>query len=289
MDIYINERSFVGQTRSYNLVAAMALFAETIGVLQRIAPGTAIIIHSSLADRQLTDTLTLREWLFSQEYRDAAGEEETPLQALIGVVRAALFNGPHLEDDLDASAYLCCCGDDDDVGGSAIDGAAQRGGLLVSFPGCAMYADGPLVAVYEHPGERKDERPVTHFVSAVTARQCRRRYVPNPKHHPGKAKGNHSPMQLDRAYDLFTAEREQELRDPTRDPWDTEVQRLLDRATPGGKQLYARVWDPVRRLHVYYEFKDDNMNGFHGYPVPSQQVPPEVVRRIEEDEQRRAA
>lgn len=293
MDIYINERSFTGQGREHTLIRLMSTFAETLGILQQISPDAEIVVHSSLMARPLSDTLSLENWLFSQRYRgddEEDGSDQAPppspdeerLQALIGVIRTTLISGPWIEDILDARAYICTCGTQgDDVGGSTIDGAAQRSGLLISLGDCEHYPDGPLTITYQRDGAEDEPREVAHFVGTATARACRRRYVPNPKHHPSRAKGKIAKMELDRAYDLFTAEREQELRDQTRDPWDTEVQRLLDRAIPGGKQLYARVRD-LAGHHTYYEFQPDNPNWqiccFHGYPVPQQEVPAEVVR-----------
>ncbi len=298
MDIYINERSFIGQARPHTLIELMSAFAETLGILQRIAPDGEVVIHSSLVHQPLSDTLALREWLFSQDYRDdddaddnqaanpATDQDDAPLQALIGVVRSAISSGPWIDYDLDSSAYICTCGEQT-VEGSTIDGAAQRSGLLLSLGKCDSYPDGPLTVKYHRDGPEEEPLTIAHFVNTATARVCRRRYVPNPEHHPKKAKGNRSPMELDRAYDLFNLERELELRDPSRDPWDTEVQGLLDRAFPGGNQLYARVWDTASRRAIYYEFQDDNMNGFHGYPVPIREVPNEVVRLMDEYDQRR--
>jgi len=299
MDIYINERSFIGQARPHTLIELMSTFAETLGILQRIAPDGEVVIHSSLVHQPLTDTLVLRDWLFSQEYRDdndtdddqaadpAADQDDAPLQALIGVVRSAISSGPWIDYDLDSSTYLCMWGDDS-VDGSTIDGAAQSGGLLLSLGCCDTYPDGPFSVKYQRDGAEDDPRQVAHFVNTATARVCRRRYVPNPKHHPHVAKGDHSPMELDRAYDLFTTEREEELRDVSRDPWDTEVQRLLDQAFPGGTQLYARVWSDIQKEHIYYVFQNDNMNGSHGYPLPTHRVPQEVVNEINRRDRRKA-
>lgn len=300
MDIYINERSFIGQARDHTLMGLMSTFAETLGVLRQISPDAEIVIHSSLMAQPLSDRLSLQDWLFSQRYRgDEEDEdsqqarppdpEEERLQALIGVIRTSLISGPWIDNDLDGKGYICTCeAREEDLASSTIDGSAQRGGLLISFDGCTHYPDGPLTIHYEGHSHIKEPQQVAHFVSPTTARKCRRRYVPNPKHHPDKARGDHSPMELDRVYDRFTPQLEQELRDITRDPWDTLVQYLLDIAVPEGNQLYARVWNDNRKEHIYYVFQDDNMNGFHGYPLLTQRVPQEVINELNRRDRRKA-
>jgi len=296
MDIYINERSFTGQAQPHTLTDLLTAFAETLGVLRQIGPDADIVFHTSLINRPLSASHSLGDWLFDQRYRDEDEEEldeqETPIQALAGVIQQALQRGPWIDSELDATDYACACGEDA-VEGSTVDGAALRGGALLSLGGCTHYPDGPLSVRYMRGDGAEEQRDVMHFVHAATARKCRRRYVPNPKHHPDKAKGDHSPMELDRAYDRFTPEREQELRDQTCDPWDTQVQQLLDRASPGGKQLYARVWDVAGRRHIYYAFQPDSPNRemccFHGYLVPQREVPAEIVRSMTEADARRDA
>lgn len=302
MDIYINERSFVGQAREHTLPNLMDAFAEALGILRKIAPDGEIVIHSSLMARPLSDALSLEDWLFSERYRGDDADDAAPasppdpaeerLQALLGVIRTSLISGPWVDYLLDADAYICIYGEES-VEGSAIDGAAQHAGLLLSLGDCPAYPDGLLAVLYERDGAPADLRAIPHFVRPASARACRRRYVPNPKHHPSRAGGKVASMELDRAYDLFTPEREQALRDRTRDPWETPVQLLLDQASPGGKQLYARVSDTTGRRHTYYEFQPDSpyleQCCYHGYPVAEQEVPAEVRRLMDEHDRRRRA
>jgi Domain of unknown function (DUF4157)/Bacterial protein of unknown function (DUF922) len=79
-----------------------------------------------------------------------------------------------------------------------------------------------------------------------------RPYAPSPKHAPG---GWGTPMDLD----------------------DATAQTVLNGATPGpnGRQMYG--------FHngKLYEFQPDNVGGYHGYPVPGTEVPPAVLRHME--------
>lgn len=183
----------------------------------------------------------------------------------------------------------------EDATDSSIAAAAAFGGWLVSLKGCAAYPSGSLDLDYceaddEHlPPPQRISLP--HFNDHSTARSLRRRYIPNPKHHPNKFKGriwepvsergSHSPMPLDVDYDPMVRDREQELRDPQRDPPDYRAQQLLDRAISirNGRQLYACMQSPTGHI-VFFEFQPDNSGGYHGYLVPAGTVPPQILQQL---------
>ncbi|MGF6154114.1 hemagglutinin repeat-containing protein [Pseudomonas fluorescens] len=75
-------------------------------------------------------------------------------------------------------------------------------------------------------------------------------YVPSPKHYPVSGWG--TPMDLD----------------------DTTAQQVLDSSIKGGKQQYG--------FHngKLYEFQPDNAGGWHGYPIPGNEAPTDVLRKL---------
>lgn len=288
MDIVLNERSFDGGVAPYEVMPLMQQLADVIDELRLIGGDTCqVLLHSEFFGRHLTPELTVATWVFDQQYREGNDISDS-WQALIGAFRQALTQGPHIDELLaeqfDPAQYACEC-QGIEAEGSGIDAAAQLRCMLVSRHACPSYPDGALSIVYYLDGGEPLSRPVAHFTEIATARRCRRRYVPNPKHHPARAHGDHSPMPMDTVYDPLERH-ERELRNRDLRPWDTLVQRLLDHALPHGKQLYARVYDANRRTYIFYEFQPDNPEleicCFHGYPVPQSEVPSLILRQFEE-------
>ena len=271
MDILINERSFVGQATAHTATDLMRQLAETIDALRPSLCGDRQLVHSTLAQRRLTATLTLFEWLFNQH--------DPRVQSFRVFLIVSLRKGPFVDTLLDMVEHLCEY-NAEDATGSSIAGAAHLGGVLVSLSGCANYIDAHLTVLYVAHDGSVEQRAIRHFVTPQAARRSRRRYVPNPKHHPTHAHGDATAMPLDTAYDPMDDAKQARLRDFDQDLPDTEAQRLLDCAEPGGKQFYARSYEARRRVETFYEFQDDNAGGFHGYPVPESQVPSEVLRRL---------
>jgi hypothetical protein len=58
---------------------------------------------------------------------------------------------------------------------------------------------------------------------------------------------------------------------------DATAQKVLDDAIPGGKQQYGIYNGKV------YEFQPDNTGGWHGYPIPGNQAPPSVLKKMLKD------
>lgn len=285
MDIFINERSFNNQAQSHNIYTLMRQLADTLQMLHTIGTGAEVVVHSSFGKRELCNSQTVASWLSGKpENDDALGNDDETriaIQTIRQVLLSAFARGPYLEELLSEHNHACYL-QEKDHDNSAIAAAACLNGVVVSLEGNSFYPEGPLqISLSLHNNEFATIN-VAHFIKVAEARKCRRRYVPNPKHHPDHAKGDHSPMELDRAYDRFTPERELELRHPNSDMPDTECQRLLDGALPGGSQLYALVYGKNGRSVTFYEFQPDNMHGFHGYPVPQTEVPSEVVRALVE-------
>lgn len=283
MDIFINERSFNNQVQRHAIMQVMQQFAETVGLLQISCHNAEVVIHSSLSNRPICDNQTLLSWVSINDNDDeeADQDEESQLQDMIRLVLAALTRGPYVEDLLEDHEHVCTFADEDHEQ-SALAAAACLDGVVVSLDGHAAYPDGALTVELMRADGNLKHVDVPHFVTGAEARKCRRRYVPNPKHHPNKAKGNHTKMELDREYDPFElgTPKESRLRDLGRDPENTKVQKLLDSALPGGKQLYNLVYSNNGKTETFYEFMDDNTNGFHGYPVPDTQIPADVVRAL---------
>ncbi|WP_202126869.1 hypothetical protein [Cupriavidus sp. SW-Y-13] len=55
---------------------------------------------------------------------------------------------------------------------------------------------------------------------------------------------------------------------------DSAAQQVLNNSVQGGKQSYGVSDGRV------YEFQPDNVGGWHGYPVPGNEVPTSVLRAL---------
>jgi hypothetical protein len=272
MHVLINERSFVGQATSHNAQTLMQQLAETLDTLDPCLCGDRRMVHSTLASQPLIDTQTLYDWLFNQR--------SPRLQALKVFLMVGLRKGPFIDTIMASVSHLCDY-NDEDVSSSSLAGAAHFHGALVSLDQSPAFASDPLIVQFCYgPGANLDSMEIPNFHEARQARRLRRRYVPNPKHHPARARPPATEMPLDPEYDPMDAAKQIRLLDPELDPPDTAAQRLLDRALPSGKQFYARTSSEQGRNEIFYEFQPDNAGGYHGYVVPEVQVPADVVRRL---------
>ena len=277
-DIFINERSFNGHVQPHRIEVVMGDFKQALKSLRRSCGANAeVVVHSSFSSRPLMHNLTFIGWLDREEKRRNDDAADPNSQQYTGLLLQLLGQGPYAEELLAEQPHLCFFADADH-NDTALAAAACSGGIVISLGDQETYPDGLLTVQLITETANTETVDVGHFVSLLAARHCRRRYVPNPKHYPLRAKGNHTPMPLDRAYDPFDDQKAQALRDPNADPYDTTVQELLDNALPVGKQLYARTYQ--QRTETLYEFQSDNVGGFHGYPVPGTEVPGDVLKRL---------
>jgi hypothetical protein len=293
MHLFINELSFVGQARSpYEADQLLLCLAETLQALeprrkrhnQSTTDADSIYKHSATGDRQVAPDLLVRDWIFKERH-DEDRERVRRLRMAKQFLKTRLTAKPHTDTLLAAIDHECHRVDvieGTNVSGYSVAGAACFSGILISIAGATEYGDGDIHVHYVDVENDPEERVVEHYVTVVEVYRRWRRYVPNPKHHPTVAGGGIAAMELDREYDPFTDQRQSGLRDKTKAPQETAAQRLLDGACTvnGKKQLYAVIYDRMLKRGVYYEFQPDAMGGYHGYPVPEQQVPPAALRHL---------
>lgn len=294
--IPINERSFNGQTTDLKMAGQFLsdlafTLRELINESRRRGMKPVIYSGEDLVDRPCAvvndEPLSFGQILFG---RSMDRDIRLTLQIL-------LSNNPYSRTRLQRKFLQHSCTlvpSGEDAADSSIAAAASFGGWLVSLKGCDAYSSNPLALDYCETDDEQLPPPcrinLQHFANHITARRLRRRYVPNPKHHPNKFKGRewevisergaHSPMPLDIDYDPLASNKEHELRDPRRDPPEHRAQQLLDRAIGDHrKQLYACMLDPSGRV-AFFEFQLDGLEGYHGYIVTSDTVPPKIREQL---------
>jgi hypothetical protein len=277
--IFINERCFDGSLKSYEMRERLEEFLQVIERVRILHDEAELAIHSSFGSQTICEGYSVYAWL-SREGGDDSDEleedtgSEPRLQIVIHLLLSAFTRGPFIENLLDEGyPHHMCEFNQEQHEGTALAAAACWEEPLVSIRDHAIYPDGTLRALIYKDIDLV-EVDITHFACLTSVRRARRRYVPNPKH-PNRASPPATPMELDRDYDPFTLEKEQQLRALDSDPPETKAQDLLDRAIQGGKQLYNVLY--VARKPMFYEFQPDNVGAYHGYPVPKEQIPPHVV------------
>lgn len=299
MDIFINERSFDGSAPPHAARQLLREFYDVLDVLRwRNYPDSQIFTHRGFRDYLITPQKSVAAWLSRQKsvlddlpHGEPLEEDEsdTPsLQPLVNVLFSALARAPDVEELIGAHQ---CDFMKIDHSGSMLAAAAGTSGVLTSLgrhlkspEEKPTYPDGTLTVELMRADDTLVDINVQNFVTLAEARRCRRRYVPNPKHHPDRPHPGATRMPLDRAYDPFElgSSKERDLRDLRLDPPDTAVQRLLDQAIPYGNQLYNLTYTRDGKPDTFYKFMNDNMNGFHGFPISANDFPDEVMHQIQE-------
>jgi hypothetical protein len=92
---------------------------------------------------------------------------------------------------------------------------------------------------------------ICNLTDVAKAKKLRPCYIPSPKHAPG---GWGTLMDLS----------------------NEVAQAVLDKGIVGGRQIYG-YYDGK-----FYEFQSDNAGGFHGYPIPPNEVPPKVLKELQQ-------
>jgi len=246
MHFLINEQSFIGQGTNYTVPNLLLLLAETIDSITPILCGDSIHRHSNLANRYATPQLTLHDCLF--QIRDPR------LQARRVFLLTTLTKGPHIDTLLSSIPHHCKY-NGKDVTSSSLAGAAYFNGALISLNSCPQFAAGLVPLDFAH-GSNLPLSPVTvtNIITPAHASGLRRYYKASPKH--GR-----------RGWGTFM-----DIED------DQQAQQLLDCGEQGDHENDKQIYN----LHAgkFYEFQPDNADYYHGYPVPEEEVPAEVVRRL---------
>lgn len=246
MHFLINELSFIAQARTkYEADALMAMLVSIIAELEPIQGDDPIQVHSSFANRNISIDCSIKQWVY--EKLKSSNDRQ------IGSIFVRIMSrGPFIDRTLNESLdYHECKFNNQDVSESSLAGAAYLTGTLISLKDAPEFAGDCVQVKFSTDGEFYEDVEIPNLTDVGQANKLRPRYVSSPKHAPG---GWGTLMDLS----------------------DEVAQAVLDKGVVNGRQIYGYFEGK------FYEFQSDNAGGFHGYPVPPNEVPSNVIKQMQD-------
>jgi len=249
MRFLINELSFIGQAQhNDDADNLMKVLLEIIKELEPMRGSEEILTHSSFFDRHISTELKVPQWLYAKS-RSSIGEEQENSRLLFIKL---MNNGPFVDEILEESIdYHECQFNKQDVLGSSLAGAAYLKGTLISLKNAPDFVVESIWVQFSTNSKFYENIEISNLTEVSQANKLRPRYVPSRKHAPG---GWGTLMDLS----------------------DEDSQAVLDQGIVNGRQIYGYFEGK------FYEFQSDNVCGFHGYPVPLNEVPPKVIKKMQD-------
>lgn len=246
MHFLINELSFIVQSNNkYEADSLMGMLVKIIDELESIRGKDLIQVHSTFSSCKLFIDFTVKDWVYEKLH--SANRRDASLFVRI------MTKGPFIDKTLDqVLAYHECQFNSKDVSGSSLAGAAYLKGTVISLEYAPEFAGEYLEVRYSEDGEIYENLPVANLFHVNQAQQLRPRYISSPKH--ASPNGWGTIMNLS----------------------DEVAQLVLDKGIINGKQIYG-YYDGK-----FYEFQPDNADGYHGYPVGQNEVPPRVIKALQQ-------
>lgn len=246
MHFLINELSFIAQASTkYDADGLMAMVVNIVSELEPLQGDHPIQVHRSFASRQLSTDLSVKQWVYQKL--------KSPKDKQLGSLFVRLMSqGPFIDRTLNESLdYHECKFNNQDVSESSLAGSAYLKGTLISLKNAPEFVDDCLQVKFSTDGLLYEDVEIHNLTDVSQSKNLRPRYIPSPKHAVG---GWGTLMDLS----------------------DEVAQAVLDKGVVSGRQIYG-FYD-----EKYYEFQSDNVGGFHGYPVPLQEVPPKVIDNLKQ-------
>ncbi|BAZ47562.1 hypothetical protein NIES4103_01630 [Nostoc sp. NIES-4103] len=245
MHFLINELSFIVQAKDkYEADTLMGMLVKIIEELEPIRGKDRIQVHSSFSSCKLSIDFTVKDWVY--EKLCSANRRDAKLFVEI------MTKGPFIDRTLDHTlVYHECHLNNQDVTGSSLAGAAYLKGTVISLEDAPEFSSEHLQVRYSQDGEIYQNSLIPNLFHVSQAQKLRPRYVPSPKHSPPNGWGT--------IMDLS----------------DEVAQLVLDKGIVSGKQIYGYYSEK------FYEFQPDNADGYHGYPVAQNEVPPRIIKGLQ--------
>ncbi len=246
MHFLINELSFIAQASTkYDADGLMAMIVNIVSELEPVQGDDPIQVHRSFASRQVSTDLSVKDWVYQKL--------KSPKDKQLGSLFVRLMSqGPFIDRTLNESLdYHECKFNNQDVSESSLAGAAYLQGTLISLQNAPEFTVESIQVKFSTDGKVYEDVKIPNLTNVSQAKNLRPSYIPSPKHALG---GWGTLMDLT----------------------DEVAQAVLDKGVVSGRQIYGFSDEK------YYEFQSDNVGGFHGYPVPPQEVPPKVRDRLKQ-------
>lgn len=246
MHFLINELSFIAQASTkYEADELMAILVNIIAELEPIQGDDPIQVHSSFTNRKISIDCSVKQWVYEKL--------KSPTERQIGSLFVRLMSqGPFIDRTLsELLNYHECQFNNQDVSESSLAGAAYLKGALISLKNSPEFIGERFQVKFSIDGNLYEDLEVHNLTDVGQSNKLRPCYVPSPKHAIG---GWGTLMDLS----------------------DEIAQAVLDKGIVSGRQIYGYFEGK------FYEFQSDNAGGFHGYPVAQNEVPPKVIKKMQE-------
>ncbi|MEK7278877.1 MAG: hypothetical protein AAB427_16120 [Chloroflexota bacterium] len=245
MRAMINELSFIAQASSHHMADSLIRgMIETIEKLQEFQVTEQLCSHSEFYKFELSPNYSIIEWAKS------SSDQKTR-----GLFLRIATKGPYIDRLLDeALPYHACFYKEREVSSTSLAGAAYLSGVLISLRDAPDFAEQTIQVRFSSDGMLFQNFEIDNLTTAgQVSRRFRRRYLPSTKHDP--IRGWSTPMNLS----------------------DEVAEDVLNRGVPRstGKQIYGYYGG------TFYEFQPDNAGSYHGYPVSKNEVPYQIIKKME--------
>ncbi|AFZ55964.1 hypothetical protein H6G54_27630 [Anabaena cylindrica FACHB-243] len=259
MHFLINELSFVGQAANdYEADELMKTIFKIIAEISVLQNDDPIQTHSSFASQNITPELTVSQWIFKQKNSKNSDQQKIARILLILLSKGPFIDVQGLIDDCKCFHQKKC------VSSTSLAGAAVLKGVLISLQNNSDFSNENIEVEFQkctNPCENIIIKNLTKIKHAI--RICPR-YKLHSKHDLLGYWENATPMDLR----------------------NEEAQKVLNSSIGNSNENSEKRYGFHKEKHQFYVFHSDNSFDeqgyptYHGFPIPENQVPAEILIKI---------
>ncbi|GCL37218.1 hypothetical protein SR1949_23250 [Sphaerospermopsis reniformis] len=259
MHFLINELSFIGQaSNNYEADELMKHILEILEEISVLQNGDPIQTHSSFSSQQLSSELTISQWIFQNK-----NSKNSEQQKIAMILLRLLSKGPFI-DVQDFFNDCKCHYQKQDVSSSSLAGAVKLPGILISLQNNPDFITENIEVKFQEGTNDLENRTVKNLTQITQAIKICPRYKLHSKHDPSGYWKNATPMNLK----------------------DQEAQKVLNSSVCNSNENSEKRYGFHKETDQFYVFHSDNTFDeqgyltYHGFPIPEDQVPKEVLNKI---------
>lgn len=252
MHFLINELSFVGQAKDNNIADADRLMNKIVNIIkeiEKIKGSDPIQTHSNLSSRQLSQNLTLYQWVYQKLNSSNRGDRTLAMFLIQIIIKVPFIDVQGLFNNCQ------CFYNDNDVSNSSVLGAVHLKGILISLQNAKEFSEEYITVNLKN----KNQDVTIHNLTQISqAKKICPRYQPHPKHYQKASWKDATPMDLN----------------------DEEAQIALDKSIEFNRQRFSYYNDRFYRFHFDNAYNAKGYPTYHGYPIESSTVPDEIRSQL---------
>ncbi|MBD2136308.1 hypothetical protein H6F32_01615 [Anabaena sp. FACHB-1237] len=260
MHFLINELSFIGQAANdYKADELMKNILDIIQEISVIQNGDPIQTHSTFSCQKLSHDLTVNQWILN-----TIKSKKSDQQKIAMILLRLLRKGPFI--DVQGLINNCQCHyQRQDVSSSSLAGATKLEGILISLQNHPDFIQENIEVEFQDGTNSKEARIINNLTEIKQARKiCPRYKISSNKHDLLGHWEKGTPMNLT----------------------DEEAQKVLNLSVHSSNENSQKCYGFHKETDQFYVFHSDNTFDeqgyptYHGFPIPEDQVPKEVLNKI---------